>query len=123
VELRGGLAGGAVGCPASGRRPACRSAALVHSRLITGWSGTAQESVIVDVGSSRCVLGHLDHQQRARRIGRVGLVVGRLPGVGDAGLDEDDQAGDDLAVQRQRVDAAQVALGQAVTASRAKAAR
>ena len=92
MQLRGGLPRRRGRRPASGRSPACPSAcARSTAALITGWSGTAQESVSSMFGIVEMLLGHLDHQQRARRIGGIGLVVGGLPGVGDAGLDEDDQ--------------------------------
>ena len=81
-----------------------------HHRMVGHGAGIGQ----LDVGVVEMLPGHLDHQQRARRKGRQGLVIGGLPGVGDAGLDEDDQAGDDLAVQRQRMDAAHILLGKPV---------
>ena len=68
----------------------------------------------VDVGVVEVLFRHLDHQKRARRIGGQRLVISRLPGVGDTGLDEDDEAGDGAAVERQRMDAAHVMLGEPV---------
>ena len=66
-----------------------------HHRMVRHRAGIRR----YDVGVVEMLHGDLDHQQRARREGRIGLVIGGLPGVGDAGLDEDDQAGDELAVR------------------------
>ena len=81
-----------------------------HHRVVRHGAGIRDH----DVRVVEMLLGDLDHQQRARRIIGVGFVVGRLPGIGDARLDEDDQRRDGLAVERQRMDAAEIQVGEPV---------
>lgn len=68
----------------------------------------------LDIRVFQMGLGDLDHQKRAGREGRQRLVEGRLPRVGDARLDEHDEARDHAAVETQGVDAAHVEFRQPV---------
>ena len=66
----------------------------------------------LDVGVVEMPFGEFGHQELARREAGIGLVIGRLPGIGLARHDEDHHGGDRAAFEVERVDADRIGFGQ-----------